>query len=45
MNQTKTIKQLLILHELLDDVKELRKALKSNPQAFFQERGLIVPRS
>lgn len=23
----------------------VRKALKSNPQAIFQERGLIVPRS
>lgn len=23
----------------------LKKALKSNPQAIFQERGLIVPRS
>ena len=24
---------------------DLKKALKSNPQAIFQERGLIVPRS
>ena len=30
---------------LVSHHNSVRKALKSNPQAIFQERGLIVPRS